>query len=141
MSLRVGIDLVSVTAVRESLAAHGRRYLERVYTEAEVADCAGADAPDPARLAARFAAKEAAIKVLRPGPDQPVPWPSIEVRRHSGGWVGLDLHGEAAALAAAAGAGDFTVSITHAGGVAAAVVVAAVDGASEQLRSPVKEPA
>lgn len=131
MSIRVGIDLVSVTAVRESLAAHGRHYLERVFTDDEVADCDGPDAPDPARLAARFAAKEAAIKVLRPGPDQPVPWRTIEVRRHPGGWVGLDLRGEAAALAAAAGASDFALSITHEDAVVAAVVVAAVGGAAE----------
>ncbi len=63
MPLRVGIDTVEVAAVEAAIAAHGDRYLERVYTPREVADCNG----DAERLAARFAAKEATFKALRAG--------------------------------------------------------------------------
>ena len=128
MAVRAGIDLVSVDAVRESLAVHGEHYLARVYTEREVRDCTMPSGPDPERLAARFAAKEATLKVLRPG-DVGIPWSSIEVVRRPGGWVALELTGAAAELASEAGITELAVSITHEGAFASAVVVA--DCASE----------
>ncbi len=123
MPLRVGIDLVKASTVAEALAEHGDHYLRRVYTDAEVAQCGGpGGATDPLRLAARFAAKEAAMKVLRPG-DAAVPWPSIEVVRDPTGVPILTLYGPAAELAAAAGLTDFALSLTHEDDYAAAVVV------------------
>jgi holo-[acyl-carrier protein] synthase len=124
VGLRVGIDLVEIGPVRESVEEFGARYLERVYTEREVADCTAQSGPDAARLAARFAAKEATLKVLRPSPDEPVPWRSIEVVRAPGGWVELELHDAAAALAARAGMTELGVSLTHERDYASAVVVA-----------------
>ena len=130
--MRVGIDLASVEAVRESIRDHGDRYLRRIYTEAELGDCrrpAGAGGAelehvDPERLAARFAAKEATIKVLRPTEQEPVPWRDIEVVRHASGWVELRLRGAAARLATDQGLGDFQLSLSHERGLAAAVVIA-----------------
>ena len=78
-----------------------------------------------ASLAARFAAKEATIKVLRPEGHQP-DWRSVEVRRDPNGWCTLALTGHAAALAEQAGIADLAVSLTHEGDVAAAVVVEGV---------------
>src|SRR4051812_4886564 len=127
MGLRVGVDLVTVAEVADSLARHGDRYLARVYTPAEVADCRTGGAVDATRLAARFAAKEATIKVLREG----VPWSSIEVRRSTAGWVELQLDGRAADIAAKAGLRDFALSVTHEAGLASAVVVAAYETAVE----------
>jgi holo-[acyl-carrier protein] synthase len=121
--LRVGIDLVSVDSVRDSVNVHAEHYLRRVYTEREVRDCSKPGGVDPERLAARFAAKEATLKVLRPG-EVGVPWFEIEVRRNPEGWVELELSGAAAALAAAAGITELALSITHEGGFASAVVVA-----------------
>jgi holo-[acyl-carrier protein] synthase len=121
--VRVGIDLVSVDSVREAIQTHSDRYLERVYTERELQDCRTSAGVDPERLAARFAAKEATLKVLRPT-DQTIPWRAIEVLRDPSGWVELQLSGPAAALAAAAGLTDFSVSLTHEGGFASAIVVA-----------------
>jgi holo-[acyl-carrier protein] synthase len=123
MHLSVGIDLVSVESVEASIRTHASRYLQRVYTEREVADCGGELAVDPERLAARFAAKEATLKVLRPV-DGGVPWRSIEVRRDPAGWVELELSGAAAELAAEHGLDRFVVSLSHEGGLASAVVVA-----------------
>ena len=128
MGIRVGIDLVSVAAVEEAVDAHAERYLERIYTERELDDCAHPLGVDAERLAGRFAAKEAVLKVLRPD-DEAVPWRTIDVRRHRSGWVDLELSGRAAALAREAGVGDMAVSITHEGGYASAVVVAEVHGA------------
>jgi holo-[acyl-carrier protein] synthase len=121
--VRVGVDLVSVQSVREAIAAHGERYLERVYSEREIRDCTTTKGLDPERLAARFAAKEAALKALRPGPDG-VMFSSIEVRRDDAGWVELELSGGAAELARAAGMTELTVSIAHENGFACAVVIA-----------------
>jgi holo-[acyl-carrier protein] synthase len=77
-------------------------------------------------LAARFAAKEATIKVLRPNglPDEAVDWRSIEVRREETGWCSLRLTGEARVLAERAGVTDISVSLSHEGEMATAVVVA-----------------
>ncbi len=127
MPVRVGIDLVSVDSVRRSIENHGARYLERVYTERELADCSAPSGIDPERLAARFAAKEAALKVLRPG-DVGVSLLAIEVHRYPGGWVELELSGAAAALASEAGVSNFALSITHEAGFASAVVIADLDG-------------
>ena len=118
--MRVGVDLASVTGVRDAMAAHGDRYLKRVYTPQELLDCGG----DPARLAGRFAAKEAAIKVLRPERDTALPWSDIEVLRQPGGHVLLRLAGFAAVRAEHEGLGAFSVSVSHEGDTACAVVLA-----------------
>lgn len=126
MTLRIGTDLVAVASVRDALATHGDRYLERVYTQAEVADCTTVDGHvDAERLAARFAAKEAVMKVLRPN-DDVLPWRTIEVVKHAGGWVGIALKGAAAQLAAAVGVHELALSLSHESGFASAVAVADV---------------
>jgi holo-[acyl-carrier protein] synthase len=125
--VRVGADLVAVRSVAESIECFGDRYLRRIYTEHEIASCDGLPAVASAGLAARFAAKEAALKVLRPSGHRP-DWLSIEVVRHTEGWCSISLHGYAAALAAEAGIDELAVSLTHEEGVAAAVVVALCSG-------------
>ena len=97
MAPRVGIDLVSVESVRESIDEHGDRYLKRIYNESELSDCHTPQGIVAERLAARFAAKEATLKVLRPV-DEAIPWRTIEVVRHGAGWVEVELSGRAAEL-------------------------------------------
>ncbi|HWT95715.1 MAG TPA: holo-ACP synthase [Solirubrobacteraceae bacterium] len=123
MPVRVGIDLVRVEDVEDSINRHAERYLERVYTGRELADCRSEHGVQAERLAARFAAKEAAIKVLRPD-GEAVPWLDIEVRREPGGWVELELARRAAGLAERAGVASLAVSLTHESGYASAVVIA-----------------
>ncbi len=122
--MRVGIDLVSIDSVQASIREHGARYLERIYTEQELRDCRTDQGIVAARLAARFAAKEATIKVLRPPAGEAVPWQTMSVVRHSSGWVAIELSGRAAALAAEASLSDFALSISHEAGFASAVVIA-----------------
>ncbi len=124
MNLRVGIDLTSVDAVRESIEQHADRYLERVYTETELHDCGAPGDIDAERLASRFAVKEAAMKCLRPAPDDAVPWSTIEVHRDEIGTIELELSGRAAELAADAGISGFEASLSHENEFAAAVVIA-----------------
>jgi holo-[acyl-carrier protein] synthase len=119
MSLCVGIDLVAVDQIEESVACHGDRFLERIYTARERAD----SRRDPARLAARFAAKEATLKALGRG-DEGIAWQSIEVLRGPDGQPSIQLSGAAAELALSRGVTSLAVSLTHARRHAAAVVVA-----------------
>jgi holo-[acyl-carrier protein] synthase len=125
MPVRIGLDLVAVNSVAETLhGEHGEHYLERVYTEREVDDCRGPSGQvEPERLAARFAAKEAAIKAI-PGCEDGVSLTDIEVRRTDSGCVELVLSGRVAGLAEAAGLGELALSLTHEAGFAAATVVA-----------------
>jgi holo-[acyl-carrier protein] synthase len=137
-AVRVGSDVLSVKQVNESVARFGARYLERVYTDHEISWASDSHAVRAERLAARFAAKEATIKVLRPEGHRP-DWRSIEVQRHAGGWCTMALSGHASTLAEKAGITDLAVSLTHDGDVAAAVVIALCDrpGAETVARSRV----
>lgn len=119
--VQVGIDLVSVERIEASIAEFGDRFLTRVFTAHELAHCR--PGPERARgLAARFAAKEATLKVLRPD-RRWVDWRSIEVQRAERGYCEIALHGEARALASDAGIEALSVSITHEDAYAGAVVI------------------
>ncbi len=131
-SVRVGIDLVEVDEVAGSVRRFGDRYLHRLFTPHELASCrtdrgtAGpGDAYSAESLAARFAAKEAVVKVLRPVGARPE-WRTIEVHRSDAGWCEIRLSGRAAGLAAEARLADFTVSLTHESMMAVAIVMATV---------------
>lgn len=123
-SVRVGVDVVAVDDVARSIEAHGDRYLRRVYTDREIEEAAGATTSVvAARLAARFAAKEAVLKVLRVHADVP-PWQDIELQRQADGSCRLGLAGTALDLASGSGLERWSVSVSHEAGVAVAVVVA-----------------
>lgn len=115
----MGIDLVSVAAVREALERHGARYLRRVYSSAELARCQGPDGPAAERLARCFAAKEATFKALRSG-DAAFAQPTIELL----GGDRLRLGGDAARMAARRGLTGLSAATSSCGDQACAVVVA-----------------
>jgi holo-[acyl-carrier protein] synthase len=112
--LRVGIDLVQVSRIAESVHTFGERFLTRVYTEGELAYARA----HPERLAARFAAKEAAKKALGL---EGVAWRDVEITRAASGACELVLHGAARARA---GAPTLALSMSHEGDFATAVVIA-----------------
>ncbi|MCY1023078.1 holo-ACP synthase [Pyxidicoccus sp. MSG2] len=122
-SIVVGTDLVQVSAVAASVQRFGQRYLERLFTPDELAYCLRDAHAAPERLAARFAAKEATLKVLRVH-EVPVPWRTIEVVRAPEGFCELALHAEARSVADARGLFGFSVSLTHEAEYASAVVIA-----------------
>jgi holo-[acyl-carrier protein] synthase len=133
-TLRVGVDLVRVADIAASLARFGDRYAARVYTLDERAYCFGDESQAARRLAARFAAKEATLKVLRPAADDGVAWQSIEVRQLAEGACEVQLHGEALSLARRVGIAELSVSMSHEQEYATATVVA-------RLRHPETRPA
>lgn len=124
MKVLVGIDIQPIDEVEESLRNFGARYRRLLFTNNELEYCG--DTPSTAlSLAARFAAKEAVLKIL--DTEEVVPsWRSIEVTRTKGGRPKIVLHGAAADLARRQGIGDISVSLSHGGGFATAAVVAPV---------------
>lgn len=122
----IGIDLVHVPRIEESLRTVGERFVQRMFTEAEAAYAAGSPPARAERLAARFAAKEAAIKALNLS-EVGVDWRDLEVVRHDDGRCELVLHGRALEHARARGVGRTLVCLSHDGEYAAAVVAALSD--------------
>jgi holo-[acyl-carrier protein] synthase len=118
--VRIGCDVHAVSQTVASIELFGDRYLRRVFTAGELAQCAG----DVDRLSARFAAKEAVLKVLQPETDDAVPWSTIDVRTVPSGAPYVELHGSARALAARRGVGRIDISMSHDGGVGLAVAAA-----------------
>lgn len=107
--LRSGCDLVSLAEVEESIATFGERYLETVFSAAEVLDCSGIQSIS--RLAARFAAKEAVIKAFAE-PSASFPLTEIEVTK-AGELPGLRLSGSLARLADQQGWESVSLSLSH----------------------------
>jgi holo-[acyl-carrier protein] synthase len=122
LQYRVGTDLVETRVIEEAVEQFGDRYLKRVFTNAEAEYCRSSAAQFVQRLAARFAAKEATLKVLRPDGAWPS-WQNIEVVRHASGWCDIKLHGSAAALALQNRCSIVSCSLSHEGQYAIAVVL------------------
>ena len=118
--VRIGCDVHAVSQTIASIDLFGERYLRRVFTPAELDDCAG----DVERLSGRFAAKEAVLKVLEPGRDDTVPWRTIEIRTAPSGAPYVVLSGTARALAARQGIERIDISLSHDGGIGLAVAAA-----------------
>ena len=118
-SLAAGVDAIEIERVQQTLARHPQRFLNRVYTELEVAYCHGR----VHELAARFAAKEAMMKALGTGV-RGVAWREIEILPDRRGKPLVYLHGNAASRADAIGLGQPEVSLTHSDLLAIAFVIA-----------------
>lgn len=117
----LGLDATEIHRVADVIARHGERFLTRVFTEGEIAYCR-AKRDSASSFAARFAAKEAAMKALGTGYSRGVFWTGIEVvRRH--GPPQLRFHGGAAARFAAMGATGSLLTLTHSQDLAIAHVM------------------
>lgn len=117
--MRTGIDLIEIERVAQALERHGDRMLTRMFTARELAD-AGGRVPS---LAARFAAKEAAVKALGTGIG-PVAFTEIEVVSGLDRQPELHLHGAARALAESLNLHTWAVSLSHTHAHAIAIVIA-----------------
>lgn len=123
MIVGLGMDLVDIARIAEMLSRFGERAKRRVWTDGERAYCDTQGRP-AASYAARFAAKEACFKALSGSEDaRAIGWQELEVVRGLDGAPTLALHGRAAARAAALGVTAMHLTLTHADGVAGAVVV------------------
>jgi holo-[acyl-carrier protein] synthase len=123
MILGLGTDLVAIARVEALLSRHGERFLSRVFTPTERAECLRRARP-AMHLAARLAAKEAAMKALGTGWSLGVRWLDVEVHSRGDTPPSLQLDGVARTRADARGIRQTLVSLSHDGGYALAVVMA-----------------
>lgn len=119
MPLSTGIDIIEVQRIERALNRWGDRFLERIYTPAEIAFCRGR-VPE---LAVRFAAKEAISKALGTGLVG-IAWREMEILPDHRGKPLVILHGRALARAEALGLREFAISLSHSREYAVASVVA-----------------
>jgi holo-[acyl-carrier protein] synthase len=122
MVVGIGIDMEEVDRVREAIERHGLRFVERVFTAVEIA-YVESKANKWERYAARFAAKEAAMKALGTGWDRGVTWRDVEIVNLADGCPTLALHGRAREIAEGKGCTRTWVSLSHTRRQAVAQVV------------------
>src|ERR1019366_910502 len=121
-----GIDLIEVARIERALTnpVTGERFRNRVFTAGEITYCESRGKARYQSYAARFAAKEAAMKALGTGWNRNVGWSEIEVVRERGKAPTIALHGKAAAFAQTKQITRFHLSITHTAAQAIAHVIA-----------------
>ena len=118
MKLATGVDLIEISRIEEVIKRHGKHYLERIYTPAELEQCG----KRTESLAGRFAAKEAVAKALGCGIGD-VNWKEIEVLGDEQNAPILTLYGAAKQKADELGLGTWSVSISHSQSHSVAFVV------------------
>jgi holo-[acyl-carrier protein] synthase len=122
MIVGTGIDIAEVPRIRQAIERFGGRFLQRIYTADEIRYC-DSKANRVERFAARFAAKEAAMKALGTGWNHGVRWRDCEVVRLPGGRPTMTFHGKAGAFAARLGVRNAALSISHTAEQAIAQVI------------------
>jgi len=106
------VDLAEVPRIRASVERFGSRFVERIFTPAEIA-YVERKANRFERYAARFAAKEAGMKAIGTGWRRGVRWQDFEVANLPSGKPTLRLHGVAAEVARKLGVRNIALSLTH----------------------------
>ena len=108
MTHYTGIDIIEISRIKRAIARWGERFLRRVYTDAELRLCS----KSPQALAARFACKEAVMKLLGTG-RKGVSWREIETLSHQSGKPLVNLYGRAKSEASKLGVKEIAVSLSH----------------------------
>ena len=122
MIVSIGIDIIEVRRVREVLV-RTPRFAERVFTPAERTYCDGRGAVAAEHYAARFAAKEAALKALQTGWSGGIAWQDVEISAKESGAPLLIFHGRVRELYEKSGATAAHLSMSHTSEHAIAEVV------------------
>ena len=112
MIVGTGVDLAEVPRIRASIERFGARFVDRIFTPAEIA-YVERKANRFERYAARFAAKEAGMKAIGTGWKRGVTWQDFEVANLPSGKPTLKLHGVAATIAGKLGVRNISLSLTH----------------------------
>jgi holo-[acyl-carrier protein] synthase len=131
--LGIGVDLTRMPRMRRVVARWDERFLQRVFTEQEIAYCRQRRDPIP-HLAARFAAKEATLKALGTGLRMGVNWRELEVRRERGQAPIMVLSGRCREIAEAKGGRRVLLSLTHDGDYAMAQAMLIADATDDEAR-------
>lgn len=118
-----GIDIVEIAEFETLIACSGDQFVNRCFTDHE-RGYAG-DGPNRiARLAARFAGKEAVLKALGTGWTGGISWKGVEIVRQPSGAPAVKLSGAAARIAADKGITGFHLSLSHTKNLASASAIA-----------------
>src|SRR3989442_13216047 len=131
----IGVDLVNIPRMRDVIDRWQDRFLQRVFTEGEIAYCRARRDPVP-HFAARFAAKEAALKALGTGLRLGVSWRELEVRRERGEAPTLVLTGRSRELGLARGGGRVPLTLSPEGEYAAAPAMLLDADPTNHARTP-----
>jgi holo-[acyl-carrier protein] synthase len=118
-----GIDLVDCPRIEQMIQRHGERFVNRVFTAPEQA-YAKANKNEMEKLAGRFAAKEAVLKLIGTGWRGKIAWTDIEVINNAAGQPEVTIRGEVERIAHELGIEHISVSITHTANFAIASAVA-----------------
>jgi len=108
MAHYIGVDIIEIGRIQEAVNNWGERFLRRIYTDAELA----AYRHKPSSLAARFACKEAVMKLLGTG-IMGVHWREVETLSHPSGRPLVNLYGKAQSKADELGIKEIAVSLSH----------------------------
>jgi len=119
--LGLGMDLVEIERIQDSLDRFGDRFLEKIFLPSEIAYARTQSRP-AVPLAARFAAKEAAAKAFGTGIGATLPWLGMEIGRQSTGQPFLRFHHAGEDLARLRGVTRTLVTLTHTRNHSAATV-------------------
>lgn len=114
----VGIDIIEISRIQEAIDRWGERFLQRIYTEAELRLCQN----KPQSLAVRFAGKEAVMKTLGTGA-KGISWREIEILAEPSGQPSVHLHGKAQNKALDLGLDNLAISLSHSREYAIAFVI------------------
>jgi holo-[acyl-carrier protein] synthase len=125
MIIGTGVDILEVARIRQAMARHGERFVQRFLRPEEWEYCQSHRDPAPF-VAARFAAKEAISKAFGTGIGAHLGWLDMEIRRRESGQPYVVLHGRGAALFAARQARALHVTLSHTAHTA--VATATLDG-------------
>jgi holo-[acyl-carrier protein] synthase len=112
MKIIHGIDLVDFPRIEQMAARHGQSFLDRIFTESEQ-KYASDNKNSIEKLAGRFAAKEAILKLLGTGWRGQIAWTDIEIINNEMGQPQVNLTGRVKEIADSLGVADISVSITH----------------------------
>ncbi len=112
MIVSIGVDIIEVRRIREVLL-RTPRFGERVFTEAERTYCDSRGAVAAQHYAARFAAKEAALKALQSGWSGGIGWQDVEIATRDSGAPYLILHGPVKEIFENSGATVAHLSMSH----------------------------
>jgi holo-[acyl-carrier protein] synthase len=110
--LGIGTDVIECLRIAQMIERHGELFIQRVYTEHEIAYCATKKAATQ-HYAGRWAAKEAVLKALGTGWVQGISWRDVEVRNRTGGGPTIVLRGGARDVYESLGAAKMHISISH----------------------------
>lgn len=118
----IGVDIIEIERIRESMESPGHRFLEKVFTPQEIAYCSSKQ-NSAQHYAARFAAKEAVSKALSTGWAGEFRWKDVELTNDPSGQPRIALHGP---LRETLAGNSVFVSLSHSHSHVVAMVI--IDG-------------